>query len=128
EPVDHDDGRLAAAAVDIVDALAVDFHELAARRQHGLDATRSVARKPDQTGDDEREEQNQSEKEGHGKLPSSGFKSKKQLHRRNVGASAERALCARILPAEDQHAIIDLAETKRHHVLGVVLVELPRPL
>src|SRR3954451_20554118 len=73
QPMDHDDGRLAAAQVDIVDALTVDLDELAARRQHRLDAARWPRRKPDQTGDDERQQQDQSEQEGHGKLPSSEF-------------------------------------------------------
>ena len=71
EPVDHDDRRLGAAGVGVMDALAVDVHELAARRQHGFDARGRVGREPDEAGDDDREQQDQSEKECHEK-PSRG--------------------------------------------------------
>src|SRR3954453_14137620 len=50
------------------------------------------------------------------------------LQARQGRALAVRPLGTRVLSAEDQHAIVDLAETQRHHVLGVVLIELPRTL
>jgi hypothetical protein len=47
---------------------------------------------------------------------------------RNDGVSPARSSQALLVaPAEHQDAIIDLPEAQRHHVLGVVLIELPRP-
>ena len=52
--MDHDNRGTAAAGVDVMNALAIDIDESAARRQRSFDLARRIRRKPDETDDEGR--------------------------------------------------------------------------
>ena len=63
--MDQHDGGAGTPGVDVMQPLAVDRHELAARRHRGFDFPRGVGSEKDQPRNDQGNDQNQRQQDAH---------------------------------------------------------------